>query len=197
MSNKPIFKVGDTVRRKNESLFPGLEGYVNAIYNITAVYESGYICVKELYFCHGEPVTLKAKDFELVANFNSLPSATITPRLFRKDDYVQFICDFQLCTKGSVYQVVSDQLTHNEKVVLNLIDLKRWGYISPYYLRLVESPNTLYAVPDKTEVNLSELPKSIVDYEQTISQCFHTWKVYFGLNDRFEYCTKCDEKKND
>jgi hypothetical protein len=37
-------------------------------------------------------------------------------------------------------------------------------------------------------------PKSLAEFEKG-PPCAHTFALYHGFNDSFEYCTKCDEKK--
>lgn len=33
------------------------------------------------------------------------------------------------------------------------------------------------------------------DLNRPTQTCNHTWKAYVGLNETFDYCSKCDEKK--
>lgn len=42
-------------------------------------------------------------------------------------------------------------------------------------------------------------PKSVDEKtfkEQYLGQCSHEWKNYQGLKDSFEFCIKCDKKRN-
>lgn len=52
--------------------------------------------------------------------------------------------------------------------------------------------------PNKTLVNYygSAFTDAWKDaFGQSFEQCFHDWKEYTGIRDKYEYCTKCDQKR--
>ena len=47
-----------------------------------------------------------------------------------------------------------------------------------------------YQQNEKVEINNQKIK------EMYLKQCDHDWKNYIGLKDTFEYCSKCDKKRN-
>ena len=66
--------------------------------------------------------------------------------------------------------------------------------------------NGVFNIPDESRINFNvlfdEMYKEAIgkfmDKKIIISEtkgCLHEFKEYFGLNERFTYCTKCDQKR--
>lgn len=53
-----------------------------------------------------------------------------------------------------------------------------------------------YTFDDAAKDFNKQMSKLITDSEKSLEKsCQHEFKFYFGLNERFEFCTKCDLKK--
>lgn len=65
---------------------------------------------------------------------------------------------------------------------------------------LTEVPNN-ESLPELIPLRINELNDYFREYDREADlnrptqTCNHTWKAYVGLNETFDYCSKCDEKK--
>ena len=61
------------------------------------------------------------------------------------------------------------------------------------YFKEIKPGNTMYSFPGKDWDELKAFSK--YDSITPDSTCTHDWKQYFGLQQTFDYCTKCGEKR--
>ncbi len=62
------------------------------------------------------------------------------------------------------------------------------GLPGHYFLRLDDGSN----------IYVWAAPKEVMNYGPTAAEnkaCSHDWKEYVGFTQKYDYCTKCDEKR--
>lgn len=64
--------------------------------------------------------------------------------------------------------------------------------LDPNDLQIDEHGNIVVKLKDPIEF----VPISITIGDVSVSDCSHVWAEYFGFNDSFVYCKKCDKKKS-
>ena len=90
----------------------------------------------------------------------------------------------------------------NLKDLLKEMDILK-GCTLPGKDQVLVSDSTKRVVGSKNPIEIG-LPPEVYpciipwdeDFDQYDGQCKHNWKEYHGFTESFEYCTKCDERRD-
>lgn len=197
----PNFKLGDIIH----NLMGGGDceitqlDYVNCMYTLKSLtgIATGLSCNYTFHYVHSN----------YVRNMGKAPVSTnvggYIPK-FKKGDRFIVISNGQ---GGRIIDIGPDEYSiqwDNHVYVLGTLDVYSdikscdsiWAHVpSSQAQAFPGSHSYVVQIPDGLTLDCDTLSNGKAPLNNR-SQCFHDWKSYQGFNESYEYCTKCDEKKD-
>lgn len=183
------YKIGDIYKNN-------LYGYKVSIESVVTEHNTALVELLEDFraFKKGYRRSFTLEDlvsrFTFVSQTNTIPAK---PK-YKVGDKVKVAC-YSSSLFGHSGSVIEDEDEHGF-VKVNIVDKNNTGTQGLYIL--YKEDLEYYSKTPRTATE-AVMNTSDSDWKQPISEsassCFHVWKHYMGLMDSFDYCEKCNVKK--